>query len=98
MKHLTTLLLGASLLVSAGCTQRLIYGVQDTPVATAAGTPSTILRVQETTWYAFIPHIKQAFYECGKDGDTLDCVRTCHVTNEEGDRILCRHNFEMNPM
>ena len=93
MKHMIPLLLGAVLFGSSGCTLRYVLGVQDTPVATASGQATTILQVRETTWYAVFPHIQMVYYECGKDGDVLDCVRTCNVNNEEGDRIRCRSNW-----
>ena len=92
MNKLAPILLGLVLLTS-GCTTRYIYGVQGTPISTDAGRPSTIVQVAETTWYAFIPVMKDVYYECRNDGGKLDCVRTCDVKNEEGEKVKCMPIF-----
>lgn len=90
MKSLLPLLLGAALLGSSGCTYRYIYGVQDTPIATATGNPSTVLEVVETKWWVFFPVQKDVYYECTRNGTDLDCIRLCDIRNEEGDKVRCR--------
>jgi hypothetical protein len=89
MRRTLFVLLGA-LTLSSGCTYRYVYSVEDTPVTTDAGRPSTIVNTIETTWYAFIPLSKDVYYECRNDGGSLDCVRLCDVKNEDGDKIRCR--------
>ena len=93
MSRMITLLLLAGLSLSTGCTYRYIYFASDTPVETASGQPSTILGVLETRWYVVVPVTKDVFYQCGKNGETLDCERLCDVRNEEGRRVRCQLTF-----
>lgn len=89
MKRLIPLLLGATLL-SSGCSYRYVYGVQDTPIASESGRPSTIVHTMEYKYYVLFAFVKDVYYECRNDGGALDCVKICDVKNEDGDKIKCR--------
>jgi hypothetical protein len=89
MKRLIPLLLGATLL-SAGCSYRYVYGVEDTPIATESGQPSSIVNALEYKYYVLFAFVKDVYYECGNDGGKLDCVKLCDVKNEDGQKIKCR--------
>jgi len=87
MQRLIPVLLASVLMT--GCTYRFVYGVQDTPIQTASGKPSSIVHTIETKWFPF-PIPKDVYYECKNDGGTLDCVKICDVKNEEGEKIRCQ--------
>lgn len=72
--------------MTSGCVS-LITGVQDTPIdnGTAA---STIVRTYK--FFPLMPAIgQQVFYECSNSGGNLDCVATCGVKNEQGEKVVC---------
>lgn len=89
MRMFAPLLLGLTLLTS-GCTYRYVYGVQDTPIATDSGRPSTIVNAAEYKYYVLFALVKDVYYECRNDAGKLDCVKICDVKNEEGEKIKCR--------
>lgn len=89
MNKLVPMLLGVALL-SSGCTYRYIYSASDTPIATDAGRPSTIVNAIETKFFVIFAISKDVYYECRNDAGKLDCVKICDVKNEEGEKIKCR--------
>lgn len=92
MKYLAPMLLGLTLL-SSGCSYRYVYAVDDTPIQTESGRPSSIVNALEYKYYVLFALVKDVYYECRNDGDKLDCVKLCDVKNEEGEKIKCRLTF-----
>jgi hypothetical protein len=88
MKRLIPLLLASAML--SGCSYRYVYGVQDTPIQTASGKPSTIVHTMEYKYFVLFAFVKDVYYECKNDAGSLDCVKICDVKNEEGEKIKCQ--------